>query len=58
MQPASWQVGLQKCRLPQASQKATWQFEHQPNGSRSATPHPAQIGFSGIPAVDRSINPL
>jgi hypothetical protein len=58
MQPAAWQVGWQKCFRPQASQKAARQFEHQPNGSRKATPHPAQIGLSGIPAADRSINPL
>ena len=58
MQPAAWQVGLQKWFRPQASQKAARQFEHQPNGSARATPHEAQIGLSGIPAVARSINPL
>ena len=58
MQPAAWQVGLQKCFRPQAAQKEARQFEHQPNGSLSAMPQPAQIGLSGIPAIARSINPL
>jgi hypothetical protein len=58
MQPAAWQVGKQKWVAAQASQKAAAQFEHQPNGSLSATPHPAQIGSSGIPATVRSINQL
>ncbi|HYP59752.1 MAG TPA: hypothetical protein VEQ36_04935, partial [Thermomicrobiales bacterium] len=58
MQPAAWQVDLQKCFWPQAAQKEALQFEHQPNGSARATPQSAQIGLSGIPAIARSINPL
>ena len=56
MQPAAWQVGLQKCLWPQAAQKEARQFEHQPNGSLSAMPQPAQIGLSGIPAIARSMS--